>query len=133
MGTNSCTGITSTANYNTSSAVHDNTPQYIGTASYFCTNSGTWATNPNTGATCVKVPDLSVSPKTVESGKTTVITWDVHGQTGCTLTGGGFSFNPYSGTSATTPPILGRTSFTLKCPLGDNTQTVDVTPRQFET
>lgn len=133
VGTNSCTGITTTANYNTSSAINDNTLQYIGTASYLCTNNGTWASNPNAGATCAMVPDLSASPKIVESGNTTVITWDVHGQTGCTLTGGGFSFNPYNGTSATTLPILGRTNFILKCPLGEKVQTVDVIPKYSET
>lgn len=131
VGTNSCTGITAKTNSNTSSAINDNTSPYIGTAFYLCTN-GTWAPIPNPGATCAIALDLNVSPKTVESGKTAVITWDVHGQTGCTLTGGGYTFNPYNGTSSTTPPILGRTSFTLKCPLGEKIQTVDIIAKHFE-
>ncbi len=74
------------------------------------------------------------------SGTTTRLSWDVHGQVGCTLTGGnnknadGQTLNVYVPDAADTIIVpLGRTTYTLTCPKGNPSSVrVDVLPRGFE-
>jgi hypothetical protein len=77
-------------------------------------------------------PELTVSPRTVQENGNSTLTADVKGQTGCTLRGGGKNFDLSLGMSSTTP-IYGRTTFTLSCPGGTDSETVDVIGKAYET
>ncbi len=77
-------------------------------------------------------PDLTASPRTVPVNGDTVLKADVKGQVGCTLTGGAGTFD-LTVKDTFTVPISGRTTFTLTCPIGSDSVTVDVIGKGFET
>src|SRR5690606_29530718 len=58
---NSCTGTTPSANSGANGSVTDSTAPTTGSAAYLCTN-GTWASSPNSGATCVTTAPLATTP-----------------------------------------------------------------------
>lgn len=99
---------------------------------FSCNTSYVW-----NGTACVLAPpELTAKPRIVETpGNNSEISWDVHGQVGCTLTSGSTSFNPYpsSGVPKMTVQVFGRTTYTLSCPSGDDHVTVEVSPKGFET
>ncbi len=135
IGGNTCEANTSMTLSGGNDTVYDsviNTASpATGNATFMCTN-GIWASNPNAGATCVLSPELTVNKRMVEQGTQVTITWILHGQTDCTLTGNGLN-QTVSVDSTINQTINGRTTFTLACPSGTDTVTVEVVPRGFET
>ncbi len=77
-------------------------------------------------------PKLTVDKRMVEQNTQVIITWVLNGQTGCILTGNGLN-TTVSADSDTTQTINGRTTFTLTCPSGADSVTVEVVPKGFET
>lgn len=81
-----------------------------------------------TGRTCNSAPPpevvtFSLAPSLVQSGKTTIITWDVKNVTDCSVTGSNTppdSWTQPSGTTSWTSsgvssPVVGQTIYTLHC------------------
>ncbi len=61
---------------------------------------------------------LEADPPLVRRGETTDLVYDLGGRTSCTLSGGGMSSTPVTGTGEQhkdSPAILGETTFTLTC------------------
>ncbi len=89
----------------------------------------------------VGVPDLSATNLLVEQNNPTNLNWNTNNgnESLCTLTGGTITTNPLSptagdvntGTKQVT--VTARTTYTLTCPTGSDTVTVEVVPRGFET
>jgi hypothetical protein len=82
------------------------------------------------------VPSLTASPRTVEVGTNTTLSWNLNGQTGCTLTGGTLNLDDMylRANSTVTLPIGARTTFRLSCTSGGSDQvTVEIIPTGFET
>ncbi len=88
--------------------------------------------NINDNAESNLAPDLTVDKRLVEQGGNVVLTYYPNGQT-CTLSGGGLNMtNLTSDGSTPSQTISGRTTFTLSCPTGNDTVTVEVVPRGWE-
>ncbi len=77
-------------------------------------------------------PELTVSAHIVKNGDSVTLTPDVKGQIGCTLVGGLLNLANVTNVPQTVT-ISGRTTFTLSCPIGSDTETVEVASTQFET
>ncbi len=62
-------------------------------------------------------PTLSATPRVIPQGATTKLIWDTKGKVGCTLGGGGNTFDITSGTTGmvTTPTLTNATTYTLDC------------------
>lgn len=79
---------------------------------------------------------LTVSERLVTSGDTVTLSWDLNGQLNCTLTGGelGSTYSPLGADIGVTvaQTITARTTYTLKCPVGEVTATVEIIPTGFE-
>jgi hypothetical protein len=80
-----------------------------------------------------ELPVLTVTPMTVLGGSNANFAWDLKGNIGCTLTGGNRNFDLTPPTVSSTSPIYARTTFTLTCPAGSDTATVDIVPIGTET
>ncbi len=76
-------------------------------------------------------PELNVSRRTVPRGESMTLTWNLNGNTGCTLTGGNRTFDALLTTSSTTP-IFARTTFRLTCDMGSDSEMVDTIPSSVE-
>lgn len=77
------------------------------------------------------LPTLSIEPRIVESGTEVDIEYATNGQV-CTLSGGPFYNEEITGDGVEPVTIIGNTTFTLDCPGGDVSNTVEVVPRAFE-
>lgn len=80
-----------------------------------------------------ELPVLTVTPMTVLGGSNANFSWDLKGNIGCTLTGGNRTFDLTPPIVSSTSPIYARTTFTLTCPPGSDTATVDIVPIGTET
>jgi hypothetical protein len=108
-----------------------------------CGNADGSATKQVTVNTSLVGPTLTASETMVRIGSVVSLRWDTNNTPGdendCSLTGGGLSgYNPIplSGNSEqgeTSVTIAGRTTFTLRCPNGTASKTVDVIPEEQET
>ncbi len=85
-------------------------------------------------------PVLSTNTLIVEEGDDTSLDWDTNGvdETLCTLTGGALATNPLltdggdTDTGSKTVQVNARTTYTLTCPSGADTLTVEIVPKGFE-
>jgi hypothetical protein len=125
-----------------------NPAAFTGTCDYTC-NDGTWGAPSTNSCTAIVAPPVVVSgPPTlttpsriVNQGTVVPIQWDTNnGNEGlCTLTGGTLSgyITPNSGdgveTGSVSQTINGRTTYTLVCPSGTTTLTIDIIPKSSET
>ncbi len=78
----------------------------------------------------------AVFARMVPIDSTVNVVWDTKASdpASCTLTGGGLTYTPESQTgSIESGQIQGRTTFTLTCPSGSDTATVDIVPIGAET
>ncbi len=79
-------------------------------------------------------PDVSANPRVVESGGETVLTWDLKGQTGCSLVGGSLNLQGLNTNGSQGDiQIFGRTTFTLTCGGQTDSVVVEVVPQGYET
>jgi hypothetical protein len=81
----------------------------------------------NVGA--APVLSLIASPRIVEQGGTATVSYDTGSQV-CTLTG---APGTVTGNSSISPVLNATTKFTLTCPSGSKSVTIEVVPRGFET
>lgn len=72
---NSCSGVTPATNSGVAGAVNDGTQPTTGSASYMCTN-GTWATDPEPGATCTITPPASCATNWISRDAAAQNTWN---------------------------------------------------------
>ncbi|MCF7857214.1 MAG: hypothetical protein K9M10_01885 [Candidatus Pacebacteria bacterium] len=95
----------------------------------------------NNEADLFGLPKISASRKIINTGATTTLLWNTsnNDESLCSLTGGLISGNPLSPTAGDVETgsvdvtITARTTFTLTCPSGTASVTVDILPRGFET
>ncbi len=76
-------------------------------------------------------PTLSADPTRVRQGETTTLEGNLNGHSGCTITGGSTDISVPDGTGAysyTSGVILGETTLTLECLLGEASDTVRILP-----
>ncbi len=90
--------------------------------------------------TVMSVPTLSLSSRMVEVGSSTVLTWDTSNgdEAVCTLSGGTYTdLIPSTindpNTGSVTVVVNAMTTYTLTCPGGSDSVTVEVPPLGFET
>lgn len=80
-----------------------------------------------------ELPTLFVSPRTVVEGEQVKLTWDLKGNTNCTLTA---NEQPVSvdieSVTSHMATVTVRTTYTLMCGLNSKTVVVEVIPRGFE-
>ncbi len=89
----------------------------------------------------LSTPELSATGRIVTEGSTVALSWDTNNgdETLCTLSGGTISTNPLTPTSGdaetgtTDVTVLAKTTYTLSCPHGSNSVTIEIVPRGFET
>ncbi len=124
-----------------------NPATYTGTCSYTCSD-GTWgAPSTNNCSIIVTPPPVVTGPPTltttsliVRQGSTVTLNWDTNNgnETLCRLSGGSVNLPalPSGGdveTGSTTTVVNARTTYTLTCPSGTATLTVEVIPSGSET
>ncbi len=86
-------------------------------------------------------PDLSASNLLVEQGNPTNLNWNTNNgnEKLCELTGGTLTTNPLTddngdvNTGSEQVTVFARTTYTLTCPTGSDTVTVEVLPKGYET
>ena len=85
-------------------------------------------------------PELTASNRIVEAGSTVTLTWNTHNgdETSCTLSGGGNTniINTTTGDTSTgsaTVTVTAYTTYTLTCPGGTDTVTIEIVPIGYET
>ncbi len=80
---------------------------------------------------------LSASPRIVNQGNNATLTWNLAGQTGCTLTGGGLNYDQtyLEANTSFSPTVNAHTTYTLSCTsTADSVSaTVEIIPIGFET
>ena len=92
-------------------------------------------------STQVLPPDLTATPRIVNEGTCARLNWDTNNSNEalCSLTGGSVNYTTLptvDGTAETgsiCPVINAMTTFTLSCPSGNDSVTVEVIPIGFET
>lgn len=76
-------------------------------------------------------PTLTATPNRVRQGETTTLSGNLNDHTGCTITGGSTNISVPDGTGAfsyTSAAILGETTLTLDCALGEASEVVRILP-----
>lgn len=131
VGGNTCTANTPAVSSGANGTLTDSIAPNMGTAAYLCTN-GTWAATPIAGATCNIPPELTVDEPLVVQDTDAVLRYYPNGQI-CTLTGGELNISNLSADGTESVKVVGRTTYTLSCPSGSDSVTVEVIPRGFET
>jgi hypothetical protein len=89
----------------------------------------------------IGTPDLSASNLLVNQGQPTTLNWNTNNgnEKLCTLAGGSIIDNPLANdegdvnTGSEQVTVNARTTYTLTCPTGTDTVTVEVVPRAYET
>ncbi len=79
-------------------------------------------------------PTLTVSPAVVPEGSETLLTWNLHGQTGCVLTGGLLSLLLPTDIGTVRVTVAANTTYTISCASGGSASaTAEIIPVGFET
>lgn len=79
-------------------------------------------------------PDLTADPRVVRTSPgTTKLTWDLKGQTGCTLVGGSLNRVVNVNDSDPSVTVTGKTTFTLTCGGQSDSVIVEIVPKGYET
>jgi len=79
----------------------------------------------------VSPPTITANPDRVRQGETATITGNLNGHTGCAITGGNTNITVPDGTTSfsyTSAAILGETTLTLECALGEDSDIVYILP-----
>ncbi len=82
----------------------------------------------------LKLQSIDATPQTVDVGDETDVSWNLGGQTGCSVTGGGLNLAGLSTNGVQQDvPINANTTFTLTCGTNVSRTTVEVVPIGYET